>query len=83
MCLGMLMCLNMDHMVLKVLGIEVDGSTATIINNMLGSDRQAKQSLRLSMRSYVKLCLVLVIVQSFNLWIVLTTFSWIFVWATC
>ena len=42
MHLGVFMRLDADHRVLKVLGIYGDGLTATIINNMLDSDRQAK-----------------------------------------
>lgn len=43
MCLGVCMHLNADHKVLKVLGIDVDGLTATITNNVFESDRQATQ----------------------------------------
>ncbi len=42
MRLGEFMRLNADHKVLKVLGIDEDGLTATIINNVLASSRQAK-----------------------------------------
>jgi hypothetical protein len=42
MRLGEFMRLNADHKVLKVLGIEEDGLSAIIINNVLASHRQAK-----------------------------------------
>ena len=42
MRLGEFMHLNADHQVLKVLGIDEDGLTATVINNVLASNRQAK-----------------------------------------
>lgn len=39
---GAFLGLDMDYKVLKVLGIDVDGLTATTINNMLESDWQKK-----------------------------------------
>ena len=42
MCLGVFIHLDVYHKVLKVLGIYGDGLTATVINNMLDSGRQAK-----------------------------------------
>ena len=42
MHLGEFMRLNADHKVLEVLGIDVDGVSAIIINNVLASHRQAK-----------------------------------------
>ena len=42
MRLGEFMRLNADHQVLKVLGIDEDGLTATVINNVLASKRQAE-----------------------------------------
>jgi hypothetical protein len=42
MRLGEFMRLNADHKVLEVLGIDVDGVSAVIINNVLASHRQAK-----------------------------------------
>ena len=42
MCLGEFLHLDSDHKVLKVLGIDEDGLTSVVINNVLESDRQAK-----------------------------------------
>ncbi len=42
MRLGEFMHLNADHQVLKVLGINENGLTAVVINNVLASNRQAK-----------------------------------------
>jgi hypothetical protein len=74
MRLGEFMRLNADHKVLKVLGIEEDGLSAVIINNVLASHRQAKAIPEAFAEIFARACPVPVIVRSFTLWIALITF---------